>query len=76
MQKCVCAFVLVSVSICVCVCVCVCVCNVPTKALYFMVYSTQSGYWLVIIEPLLVVYSTISLKVLYSTFVKSCYVEP
>ncbi len=42
-----------------------------------VLYSTKSGSWLVIIaEPLLVLYSTMSLKVLYSTFVKWCYVEP
>ncbi len=42
-----------------------------------VLYSTKSGSWLVIIgEPLLVLYSTISLKVLYSTFAKWSYVEP
>ncbi len=41
-----------------------------------VLYSTKSGSRLIIIgEPLLVLYSTISLKVLYSTFVKWCY-EP
>ncbi len=41
-----------------------------------VLYSTKSGSWLVIIGgPLLVLYSTISLKGLYSTFVKWCYVE-
>ncbi len=42
-----------------------------------VLYSTKSGSWLVIIgEALLGLFSTISLKVLYSTFVKWCYVEP
>ncbi len=41
-----------------------------------MLYSTKSGSWLVIIgKLLLVLYSTISLEVLY-TKVKWCYVEP
>ncbi len=42
-----------------------------------VLYSTKRGSWLVIIgEPLLVLYRAISLKVLYSTFVKWCNVEP
>ncbi len=54
--------------------------SLPSYALHcekMVLYSTKSGSWLVIIgEPLLVLYSTISLKLLYSTFVKWCYVEP